>query len=836
MPFQADTRRPPRLLPVPCPGGALSMRLCAVALTLASAARLNAESLTLAADGVTAYRIVIPGRTDVSTRAVAADFAGILNEITGAPFPIVTDDTEAVATEIVLGADNARLARLQLADMGQAFAEGEYEIRTVDRKLIIAGGPNRGTINGMYGFLQDHLGCRWFTPACMKIPRRSVLTLARTRDRQKPAFRWRSTSPPMHWDASWTVRNRLNECKTWGGSRSMMLLMSDPRATTLGNYYSAHALSYVPASLYADHPEYYALASGARVCDENSNARAYCVTNPGFIQYMADRLKRSAAGYQGRPARLGLGHTDSANHCQCRVCKAAYDRIGLAGTYMAFNNRVAEVVCRAYPNITIGTLAYGMTFAPTAVKMHPNVFVTWCPISLDYLHGLDQGGPNQDRDYIGQLRRWIENTSQLGVWYYHYQADSLMPHPRLHASKHNFALFQKMGLDGVFVETGGNAIHDNDAPDGDKQMRAYGDPKYGYFTFPWSLTHIKSYIACRLMWDPGYDVERGIREFCAGYYGAAGAELARYVLMVEAKASYARTIGTTFKAYPGVHLSASFSPMLKWPAVEEMDTLFDAAERKVAGDATLLRRVRMARLTVQLAILCFAAPDAPLRQKAFAGFFPLLEELGIATLPRTGITYEKVTVEQFKNLVSDPARITIPGQERVGANLLVNSSFETEIDGDGIPDGWQADGTYLPEDYTVDPGGVALDESRAHSGRRCVRLAKAPASKSIVSLRQRFDAEPGRSYRAKVRYQADVTTGAALMIFTAFGHNGEWLHHQGGARGIRKTGEQWMELSVDTRCDEDTAQLMIEFFFYDDASEGVAWIDDFECARIHTSN
>jgi len=39
-------------------------------------------------------------------------------------------------------------------------------------------------------------------------------------------------------------------------------------------------------------------------------------------------------------------------------------------------------------------------------------------------------------------------------------------------------------------------------------------------------------------------------------------------------------------------------------------------------------------------------------------------------------------------------------------------------------------------------------------------------------------------------------------------------------------------MSVDTQCDKDTAQFMIEFLFYDHKSEGGAWIDDFECAII----
>ena len=132
--------------------------------------RPHARRIVLARNGRTAYRIVVPAGADVSTKAVAEDFAGILNEITGATFPVVTDETEAESSEIIVGRDNARRKTLDLADMPEDFAQGEYEIRTAGDHLVIEGGPPRGTINGMYGFLQDHLGCRWFTPGVQPDP------------------------------------------------------------------------------------------------------------------------------------------------------------------------------------------------------------------------------------------------------------------------------------------------------------------------------------------------------------------------------------------------------------------------------------------------------------------------------------------------------------------------------------------------------------------------------------------------------------------------------------------------------------------------------------------
>ena len=303
------------------------------------------------------------------------------------------------------------------------------------------------------------------------------------------------------------------------------------------------------------------------------------------------------------------------------------------------------------------------------------------------------------------------------------------------------------------------------------------------------------------------------------------------MLTVESEQSYERALGG-YRSYPGLHSDNGVSPLMKWSVIEEMDGLLDRAEQKVRGDRTHLRRVEMARSSLDLAILCFAAPDHPLRRKAFDRFFPLMEELDLRMLYATGVTHKKMTIPQFKQFMSAPEKIVIPGQEPAGANLLGNSSFEKAINADGIPDGWRADGDYQPEDYTVDPRGIALDPSKARSGKRSVRLTKTPAEKSIVSLRQRFDAGPGRRYRATVHYQSDVKAGIAGIIFTDFDGDGNWLRHGGRAWVMKQTGDRWLELTADTRTGDNTAQLEVEFLFYDDKAEGTAWIDDFECAKI----
>ena len=789
----------------------------------------TASALELTRDGKTDYRIVISAGADVSTKAVAEDMAAMLKEISGATFTIATDETQATAHEIIVGHDNKRLAGIDTSTM----AIGAYEIKTAGEKLYIAGSPPRGSVNGMYGFLQDHLGVRYFTPGVTRLPKQVAIKVGDISDRQKPAFRWRSANAPLHWDGGWTARNRLNECKTYGGGVSQDMLMSDPRVATIGNYYSAHAFSYIPRELYDEHPEYYMERDGKRICQDNSNERAYCLSNQDFAKYMAERITAHTSS-DDPPKRVGLGHADNGSFCRCNVCKTYYDTLGLAGTYMLFNNLVCQYIAESHPNVTVGTLSYGITFAPTKFKLAKNLFVTWCPISPCYLHGFDACEANRDRNVIPQLKQWIANTSILGVWYYHHQADSLMPHPRVHSTQYNLKLFRSLGLDGVFVEDyAGSTIRDNAAPDGDKLMPAYGDAKKeGYFTVAWGSNHIKTYIVAQLLWNPDYDVEQGIREFCETYFGAAGDEMAEFFLAIESNDSYAKTMGRTYATYDGVHGNGSFAPIMKWDVVQRMDKVFDEAERKVAGSKTLLRRVQLARLPLQLEILCFAEPDDPLREKAFGPFFALMEGMGFKSVYRTGVTYERKTIPELKAIFAEPHKLAIPGREKVGDNLLTNSSMEAEIDGDGIPDGWFATGKYNPEGYDIDTANVRLDDSKAHSGKRSGRLTKKPKRDSIVAVRQKFDVTPGERYRMKLKYQTKLKAGVPVIIFTKFDKDGVELGHDGAARGVNDSGDQWKDMQVDTTVESGTAQLMAEFIFYDDQAEGVAWIDDFTCSKV----
>ncbi len=591
-------------------------------------------------DELAGYRIVLPEHADDSTVAVALDVAGILKQSTGTTFPVILDNIPSQEKEIVVGIQNERLPELGLAGFGEDFASGEYEIRAVGRALVIAGGPPRGDINGLYGLCQDHFGCRWLTPGCQHIPKVSEFKFTGLPDRQRPAFRYRSTCSAMAWDPDWCVRNRLSESKErCGGPRpsAIQQLRSDRRTDTMADSWNPHAFQDIPLGLFDEHPEWFAEADGKRVNTGNPVTQSYCVTNPEFTKLVADwtgdRLRNNPS-----IEFVSITASDSGNHCQCGVCSAAYGRVGISGTYMEFANQVAGPVSKEFPDAQIIIFAYAQTFPPNPVKLHPNIRIVWAPIGAEIAHALDEGGPNRDADYAGQLAQWQENSHQLGVWYYQDTIDVPMPRPVLYPMQGSFQLFRGRGVDQAFVEMYFNGCRKTTFDtDGDKSMIAYAAVPHYYtresynvtWVFNLGMEHLHGYMSCRLLWDPDFDVDGGILEFCRIYYGAAGDELATYILRMQELDAYERSVKGVYPSYPGIHMSYHAGPVLKFSVMQDSDACFTRALETTGKSEPYRRRIEMARMGNDLSILAYAPKDHPLRGPAHRRFFGLADEIGL---------------------------------------------------------------------------------------------------------------------------------------------------------------------------------------------------------------
>lgn len=147
------------------------------------------KDIVLVSKGVSDYVIVRGENASVSEVTASTELQSYLKQISGVELPVVTDATTAVEKEIVVAKTNCEAEgdfdREELGDDG-------FVIKTTGSKLWLVGGEQRGTLYSVYTFLEEYLGCRYYTATVEKIPEQSTVAIAAIEeDKQIPVFKER---------------------------------------------------------------------------------------------------------------------------------------------------------------------------------------------------------------------------------------------------------------------------------------------------------------------------------------------------------------------------------------------------------------------------------------------------------------------------------------------------------------------------------------------------------------------------------------------------------------------------------------------------------------------
>ncbi len=131
-----------------------------VSVIIALFASPGLSAVTISQDGQAKAIIAVAADAPEPEQHAARELAVFLGQITGATFA-PTNQKKPEASCIFVGPAAARWADEQFSSDG-LDAEGII-IRTIGDDLILAGGRPRGTLYAVYTFLEDRLGCRWWS-------------------------------------------------------------------------------------------------------------------------------------------------------------------------------------------------------------------------------------------------------------------------------------------------------------------------------------------------------------------------------------------------------------------------------------------------------------------------------------------------------------------------------------------------------------------------------------------------------------------------------------------------------------------------------------------------
>jgi hypothetical protein len=410
----------------------------------------------------------------------------------------------------------------------------------------------------VYGFLEDIVGCRWWTGTASRMPWRRSLSVGDIDIRFKPPLEYREPFWYVAFDHVWAARNKANGIRAGGDA------LRGGRQIYEGFVHTFYGLI-PPEKYFAAHPEWFSEIEGTRT---TANAQL-CLTNEDMRRELVKNLKQKLRA-NPEATIASVSQNDCFGNCACPLCRAVDEEEGgPAGSLLRFVNAVAADIEAEFPNVAIDTLAYQYTRKPPRlVRPRPNVIVRLCSIECSFARPLDDP---RNKAFFDDLDGWSKIAGRLYIWDYttnfsHY----IQPHPNLGVLASNIRLFVDRNVRGIFEQG-------------------------AYQSWGSEMAELRAWMLAKLLWNPGLNEDRLREEFLAGYYGAAARPMERYLDLLEKAVGKS---GDPLGCYsPADAKFLSLDTLIRsWRSLE-------AAKRRARRSEEYGRRVRRASLPVAYVVL-----------------------------------------------------------------------------------------------------------------------------------------------------------------------------------------------------------------------------------------
>jgi Domain of unknown function (DUF4838) len=529
-----------------------------------AAGRLEA-SVRMAKGGRAAARIVVAADATETERFAAGELALFLHIVTGADFAVGTEAGPAGA-RLLVGPGAARA--VLPADIMDGLAPEEILVRTAGDDVALAGGGPRGTLYAVYTFLEDVVGCRWWTSTASRMPWRPSLAVGNVDIRFKPPLEYREPFWYVAFDPVWAARNKANGTRA-GGDEAR-----GGRQAYEGFVHTFYGLI-PPEKYFAAHPEWFSEIEGQRT----AASAQLCLTNEDMRRELVKNLKEKLRAHPAATI-ASVSQNDCFGNCTCPRCRAVDEEEGgPAGSLLRFVNAVAADIEAEFPHVAIDTLAYQYTRKPPRLtRPRPNVIVRLCSIECSFARPLDDPA---NKAFFDDLEGWSRIAGRLYIWDYttnfsHY----VQPHPNLGVLAPNIRLFVGRNVRGVFEQG-------------------------AYQSWGSEMAELRSWMLAKLLWDPGLDAGRLREEFLEGYYGPAAGPVERYLELLEG--AVARS-GDPLGCY-----SPAEAKFLSFETLRRSWALLQTAKKRARRSAEYARRIE--RVTLPVAYVALTRWDE-LREEA----------------------------------------------------------------------------------------------------------------------------------------------------------------------------------------------------------------------------
>lgn len=507
--------------------------------------------------GAATHAIVTPDQPTPSEERAALELRNYLEQMTGQDLPILRDAAADPASRslLLIGRSNL-LPKLGVMVDWEKLGPDGIALNSAGAHLVLAGGQ-RGALYAVYTFLEDQLGCHWYTPDCTVVPasgERRVEKLALT---HVPTFQLRDQASFLAMmDPDWAVRNKyFGESPMYNDARGGTFRFFPGMGHT---FYKAVP----PEKYFKEHPEYFSMIKGKREAGRNAQL---CLSNPEVENIMVRYLEENLRLYPWYKI-VSVAQEDWKGYCECPQCAAVdAEEGGPSGSIIRFVNRVAERIEKTHPDVLVHTFAYQYSrHVPRLARPRDNMVIQLCSIECNQGRPLGDPADKLNAPFAKDLEEWAKVSKHLYIWDYAADFQRQWLQPNLWNVKPNLQLFAAHNVRGVRLQQQYMATHE--------------------------MQEERTWLLAKLIWNPAADDKALLDEFLKAYYGPAAGPLARYYQQAH---DYVQQHNITLGI--GFNRRKDAFPM---DELMRYEALFAEATAAAKGDVTILRRVEKARLPV----------------------------------------------------------------------------------------------------------------------------------------------------------------------------------------------------------------------------------------------
>ncbi|MBQ2760163.1 MAG: DUF4838 domain-containing protein [Clostridia bacterium] len=461
-------------------------------------------------DGESDYYIVTADEHDECIDTASDEMQTYIEKICGVKLPVTTE------ASLPQGAKAISLGETKLSDTVSfdysAIGEDGFLLYSDGKNFIIRGEDSRGTLYGVYTFLEEYLGVRWFTPTLEKVPEsKDIVIDAKLNRVVEPSFVVRRNDT-MGTNEAYRARTKMNvsfhqNATKYGGTLTYSL-------------WDATLITLVPKSLFAEHPEYFALGEdGQRTTDH------VCLTNPDVLDLVVKNAREIMTNATNGAKFIHIGQDDNINYCRCENCEALYEKYGsVSAPTIIFTNNLADILGPEFPDYTFTFYAYNETDRPptdTSLKCRPNVAPVLCGLhKACRSHSLlECGAQDGDESFMNlygdpdttiakDFERWTQIADRTYI--YDYTINFLY-------SAQFFSNFEYMQETMKYMHDIGITGYIYNCGDGHTA----------------AFNELRNYLLCKLQWDVNADVEYHMMDFMNAYYGEDAAQYIKEILDIQ---------------------------------------------------------------------------------------------------------------------------------------------------------------------------------------------------------------------------------------------------------------------------------------------------------------